>query len=124
MFSIEIRLKNLELLDEAIANEYDIWGDTPEDWEVHLEILIAGGVIIEEEIPGYSYTCPYIKIDGSICNKGCTRKEGCGDHWYRKNKGPGTPCKYNKCEKFTRIAHGYCYKHASGYKYSQHKKMH
>jgi hypothetical protein len=118
MLSIEKRLKNLELLNEAIANEYDLWGNTPEEWEVHFEILIAGGAI-EEDIPDYSYTCPYIKIDGSICGKNCNRIEGCGDHWYRKNKGPGIPCKL--CGKFTRIVNGYCYKHAGGYQYKRFK---
>jgi len=61
MINIIKRLKKLELLDEAIANENDEWGNTPEEWEVHLEILIAGGAIEEDlsldDIIGYS--CPY-----------------------------------------------------------------
>ena len=48
MTSIEKRLENLELLDEAIANEDDEWGNTPEEWEVHLEILVAGGAVEED----------------------------------------------------------------------------
>ncbi|CAJ0827083.1 6004_t:CDS:2, partial [Entrophospora sp. SA101] len=40
-------LKNLGLLGEAIANENDEWGNTLEEWEVHLEILVAGGAVKE-----------------------------------------------------------------------------
>nr|CAG8651289.1 13747_t:CDS:2 [Entrophospora candida] len=47
MINIIKRLKNLELLDEAIANENDEWGNTPEEWEVHLEILVAVKVALE-----------------------------------------------------------------------------
>jgi len=124
MTSIEKRLKNLELLDEAIANEDGEWGNTPEEWEVYLEILVAGGAV-EEDIPFVDddyYLCPYIKIDGSICNKGCIRIEGCGDHWNSKNKGPGTPCKTKSCKKSTRIESGFCRKH-TGSRYKKYKKM-
>jgi hypothetical protein len=116
MISITKRLKNLELLDEAIANEYDIWGNTPEELEIHLDILIAGGAI-EENLSLRDiiyYSCPYVKIDGSICDKGCIRIEGCFAHWNKKNKGSGITCKFNSCEKPTRSATGFCGKHNSG----------
>nr|CAG8664225.1 4403_t:CDS:2 [Entrophospora candida] len=45
---MRVPLKNLELLDEAIADEDGSWGSTPEGWEIHLEILIAGGAIEED----------------------------------------------------------------------------
>jgi len=116
MIGIEKRLKNLKLLDEAIANEYDLWGITPNDWETHLEILIAGGAI-EEDISDYSYSCPYVKIDGSICDKGCTRIEGCTKHWKRIRTEGGSPCKIELCRKFTRSKSGYCQKHNGGNQY-------
>lgn len=116
MISIEKRLKELGLLDEAIANEDDSWGNTPEEWEAHLVILMAGRAFEDDD---NNYTCLYTKIDGSICGKNCTRIEGCHVHWHRENKESGVPCK--KCGKFTRITFGYCHKHASGHRYRQHK---
>ena len=112
MINIIKRLKNLELLDEAIANEDDEWGNTLEEWEVHLEILVAGGAV-EEDLPFCItyFTCPYIKINGSICSKDCTRIEGCNEHWNRKNKGPGNPCKIKLCNKFTRGSNERCHTH-------------
>lgn len=112
MINIIKRLKNLELLDEAIANEDGSWG-TPEKWEIHLEILIAGGAI-EEDLSLHDiihYSCPYVKLNGSICSKNCRRIEGCNGHWNRKNKGPGNPCKIKLCNKFTRSSTGRCFTH-------------
>ena len=112
MINIIKRLKKLELLDEAIANEDGSWG-TPEEWEIHLEILIAGGAI-EEDLSLYDiiyYSCPYVKIDGSICSNNCRKIEGCFNHWNRKNKGPGNPCKIESCNKFTRSSTGRCFTH-------------
>jgi len=117
MIGIEKRLKNLELLDEAIDNEYDLWGNTPNDWETHLEILIAGGAI-KDPFFDNNYSCPYVKLDGSICGNKCIRIEGCYIHWNKKNKGPGIPCKSESCRKSTRSKSGYCYKHNGG---NQHK---
>src|SRR5215213_5078821 len=118
MINIKKRLNNLRLLDDAIANENDEWGNTPEEWEVHLEILVPGGAV-EEDLPFCItyFTCPYIKINGSICSKDCTRVEGCNEHWNRKNKGPGNQCKFKSCKKYTRSANGYCQKHHSNRKF-------
>ena len=121
MTNIEKRLKNLNLLDEAIDNEDDEWGNTPEEWEVHLEILVAGGAI-EEKFSDDSYSCPYIRINGSICRKKCNRIEGCMNHWHRKNKGPGILCKTKSCKKFTRSPIGFCREHSGGTRYYYHKK--
>ena len=145
MLSIEKRLKNLNLLDEAIDNEDDEWGNTPEEWEIHLEILVAGGAIeenislnddtfdifedfslfynlFEEKFSDDSYSCPYTRINGSICGKKCNRIEGCTDHWHSENKGPGILCKTKSCKKFTRSPIGHCKKHGSGFYYKRYKK--
>jgi hypothetical protein len=154
MTNIEERLKKLNLLDEAIDNEDDEWGNTPEEWEVHLEILVAGGAIeenmsqrlyashiplnddtfdifedfslfynmFEEKLSDDSYSCPYTRINGSICGKKCNRIEGCINHWHRKNKGPGILCKFKSCKKFTRSPIGFCREHSGGTRYYYHKK--
>jgi hypothetical protein len=130
--NIEKILKKLDLFDDAIDNEFCFWGDTPEDWIVHLDILLAGGAIdndlfyslfddefnLFDDTPNYS--CSYINLDGSICGKNTKRVDGCKNHWNRKNRGPGKPCK--KCGKLTRIANEFCGKHNGGKQYIQHKR--
>lgn len=122
MFGIEKRLKKLKLLDEAITNENDEWGNTPENWEVHLEILIAGGAVEEDLLFSLSkFPCPYVKLDGSICNKNSTRIEGCKDHWKKIRVEGGKPCR--TCGKLTRSTNGLCYKHNGGSQMKRYKRM-